>query len=406
MAVEQFRDGRHPTNSMPMPGFPLVGLRSKTSLGYDPGMRRFRKVLTAIAVSLVSAAAPRETRNIILVTADGLRWQDLFGGLDPVLKDQKSAGMQDGPALYAGLWRPTPEARRESLMPFFWKTLAPRGVLLGNVTKGSSVRVTNAFRVSYPGYAEILTGRAQDETIRGNDAIRNPTTTVFEFLRRKLGLASPQVALFASWEMFPLIGEHEPGSITINAGYRKYEGPHASARMRELSALQFEVLTPWTEERHDYITFEMALEYMRVAQPRVLHIAFDETDDWAHEKRYNRVLDAIGYLDRCLEKLWQSVEDSPAYRGKTTLVLTADHGRGATLEDWHGHGKDVAGAEQIWLAIIGPDTPALGEATGAPEALQRDIAPTMIELMGADSREYEGVQGKPISLAFKSREAN
>src|SRR5207245_1742078 len=32
MAVEQFRDGRHPSNSMRMPGFPLVGLRSKTSL--------------------------------------------------------------------------------------------------------------------------------------------------------------------------------------------------------------------------------------------------------------------------------------------------------------------------------------------------------------------------------------
>jgi hypothetical protein len=37
MAVEQFRDGRHPTNSMRMPGFPLVGLRSKTSLDH----RRF-----------------------------------------------------------------------------------------------------------------------------------------------------------------------------------------------------------------------------------------------------------------------------------------------------------------------------------------------------------------------------
>jgi hypothetical protein len=33
MAVEQFRDGRHPKNSTRVPGFPLVGLRSKTSLG-------------------------------------------------------------------------------------------------------------------------------------------------------------------------------------------------------------------------------------------------------------------------------------------------------------------------------------------------------------------------------------
>jgi hypothetical protein len=231
--------------------------------------------------------------------------------------------------------------------------------------------------------------------------VRNPSPTVLEFLRRKLGLDSRQVALFASWEMFSLIGEHQPGSIVINAGYRNYDGPHSSPRMRELSALQFEVLTPWTEERHDYITFEMALEYMRTSQPRVLHIAFDETDDWAHEKRYNRVLDAIGYLDKCLEKLWRAAQESDVYRDKTTLVLTADHGRGGTSEDWNDHGAKVAGADEIWLAIVGPDTPARGEVSSAPEVFQRDIAPTILDLLGVDYREYAGVQGKPIGLAVK-----
>ncbi len=301
------------------------------------------RLLCAGLICLASVAAPRATRNIILITADGLRWQDLFGGMDPMLKDQKSAGIEGAAALKAKLWRETSEDRRKVLMPFFWGTLAPKGVVLGNVKKRSSVRVTNAYRVSYPGYAEILTGRAQDQAIRGNDAVRNPTETVLEFLRRKLGLTPAQVALFGSWEMFQLIGEHQPSSIVINAGYRNYDGPHNSPRMHELSALQFEVLSPWTEERHDYVTFKMALEYLRTARPRVLHIAFDETDDWAHDKRYNRVLDAIGYLDRCLQKLWQAVHDSPGYRARTTLVVTSDHGRGGTPADWDGHGKDVPG---------------------------------------------------------------
>ncbi len=340
---------------------------------------------------------------MILITADGLRWQDLFGGMDPMLKDQKSAGMEGAAALKAKLWRDTPEERRKALMPFFWTTLAPKGVALGNVNKRSSVRVTNAYRVSYPGYSEILTGRAQDEAIRGNDAVRNPTPTVLEFLRRKLELTSSQVALFGSWEMFYFIGEHQPGSIVINAGYRDYDGPHNSARMRELSALQFEVLSPWTEERHDYISFEMALEYLRTAKPRVLHIAFDETDDWAHDKRYNRVLDAIGYFDNCLRKLWQIIGDLPEYRGKTTLVVTSDHGRGGTLADWDGHGKDVPGAEQIWTAIVGPDTPARGEVENSVQVFQRDIAPTILDLMGIDYRQYDGVLGKPIELAVSGK---
>lgn len=145
------------------------------------------------------------------------------------------------------------------------------------------------------------------------------------------------------------------------------------------------MLTPWTEERHDYITFEMALEYLRSAKPRVLHVAFDETDDWAHDKRYNRVLDAITYFDNCLRKLWQAIGDLPEYRGKTTLVITSDHGRGGTMADWHSHGKDVPGAEQIWIAIVGPDTPVRGEVEDSVEVFQRGIAPTILDLMGIDT---------------------
>jgi len=367
---------------------------------YHPVMRPCVPFLYIILFCFACAAAPRQTRNIILVTADGLRWQDLFGGMDPVLKDEKSAGMEHAAGVKTKWWRPGPDERRRALMPFFWMTLVPKGVVFGNLQKGSSVRVSNAFRVSYPGYSEILTGRAQDEAIHGNDAVRNPTPTVLEFLRRKLDLNSSQVALFASWEMFQLIGEHDPGSIVINAGYRDYDGPHNPARMRALSVLQFEVLSPWMEERHDYITFEMALEYMKRAKPRVMHIAFDETDDWAHDKSYYRVLDAISYLDHCLAKLWETIQGSPEYRGSTTMIVTSDHGRGGTIDDWHSHGKDVAGAQQIWMAIVGPDTPAIGEATNVPEILQRDVAPTMLDLMVIDYREYRGVLGQPIAMAL------
>jgi hypothetical protein len=359
--------------------------------------------ILAFFLALACAAAPRETKNIILITADGLRWQDFFGGIDPLLKDEKTAGMQGAEALKATLWRPTPEERRQALMPFFWTTLAPKGLVLGNVPKGSSVRVTNAFRNSYPGYSEILTGRAQDAVIRGNAALRNPTTTVLEFLRQKLDLPSSQVAVFASWNLLDLIAEHQPGSIVTNAGYQNYAGPRPSPRLAELSAIQFEMLTPWEDARHDYITFEMALEYWKLAQPRLLHIAFDETDDWAHDHHYNRVLDAIGYLDKCLDTLWRALDDSPQYRAKTTLIITADHGRGATVADWNDHGAKVPGADQIWIAVVGPDTPAAGEAEDAPQVFQRDIAPTMLELMGIDYREYEGVLGKPIAAALRER---
>lgn len=347
-------------------------------------------------------AAERKTKAVILVTADGLRWQEIFNGIDARLMNEKSAGMseQGVPALRDRLWKETPEARREALLPFFWKELAPRGIVLGNVAKKSSVRVTNAFRVSYPGYSEILTGRTQDDVIRGNDELRNPTPTILEFLKDKLGLSRPQVALFASWDAFHFIAEHTPESITINAGYER-AAADASPRAKELAALQFAARSPWDEARHDYVTFELALDYMRRVHPRVMHISFDETDDWAHMRRYDRVLEAIQYLDQTLQTLWKAVQEMPEYRDRTTLVVTCDHGRGDTLADFSGHGAKVQGAEQIWIAIAGPDTPARGEAVDVEEFHQRDIAPTILDLLGVPVGSYAGVQGRVINVAVK-----
>lgn len=338
---------------------------------------------------------------MIIVTADGLRWQEIFNGIDARLMNEKSAGMnEDGvPALRERLWKETPEARREALLPFFWKELAPRGVVLGNVGKKGSVRVSNAYRVSYPGYSEILTGRAQDDAIRGNAAIRNPTPTVLEFLREKLSLTRPQVALFASWGVFHFIGEHTQGAITINAGYEGVDDS-ASPRAKELAALQFSARTPWDEARHDYVTFELALEHLRRAHPRVMQISYDETDDWAHGRRYDRVLESIQYLDQTLATLWNALQSMPEYRDQTTLVVTSDHGRGDTLKDFSDHGAKVEGAEQIWVAIIGPDTPAKGEVLEG-EFYQRDIAPTILDLLGVPVESYAGVQGRVIGAAVR-----
>src|SRR3954453_21486131 len=112
-------------------------------------MRSARLFWLMFALTLAGQTVPR---NVVLVTADGLRWQELFTGIDPMLMNEKSAGMQEADKLRKELWKDSPEARRSALLPFFWTKLAPLGIVAGNVRKGSSVEVTNGFRVSYPGY--------------------------------------------------------------------------------------------------------------------------------------------------------------------------------------------------------------------------------------------------------------
>lgn len=336
-----------------------------------------------LAAFFFAFPADLRTRNVILVTADGLRWQDLFHGVDPLLAREKSVSMD--PASKDADRRRARFANRVSLAPFFWNAIAKNGVVLNNVN------VTNSFRVSYPGYSEILTGRATDDVITGNIDLQQPNETVLEFLQHKLPAA--RVALFSSWDHFHYMAEHTPGSIVINAGYQD------SPASPELSRLQHVTLPPWEEARHDAFTFELALDYLKKQHPRALAISFDETDDWAHAKRYDRVLDMINATDGFLNRLWTTIQSMPEYRDSTTLIVTSDHGRGSNLSDWSAHGSKVQGADKIWMAIMGPDTPAAGEISTHAE--QRDIAPTIIKLMGLNPADYKGATGTPIQAAFR-----
>src|SRR5687767_4009538 len=170
------------------------------------------------------AAAARDT--LILITLDGVRWAEMFGGLDAgILRSTlaKDARLEDS-AAYKRFNAATPAERREKLMPFFWKELmAKHGSIAGNRALASAVTLTNTHRFSYPGYSEILTGEAHDDVIKSNDRIQNPYRTVLEELKERLSLPTTAVAAFGSWEVFNEISEHTPGSITINAGYERLE---------------------------------------------------------------------------------------------------------------------------------------------------------------------------------------
>ena len=108
--------------------------------------------------------------------------------------------------------------RREKLLPFFWSVLATEGQLYGNRLEGSKVNVTNAHWFSYPGYNEILTGRA-DDRIDSNDKRENPNVTVLEFLHR-LPQFRNAVAAFSSWDVFPHIINERRSGIPVNAGFQ------------------------------------------------------------------------------------------------------------------------------------------------------------------------------------------
>lgn len=346
------------------------------------------------------AAAERLTENVILLTLDGARPEEVFGGLDlEVLKSVTPKGPVEETDLYKRYWAPTPEERRRKLLPFFWGTLmAGHGSVAGNRASGSTAKITNRHGFSYPGYSEILTGEAHDDVIKSNDRKQNPYPTVLEFLKRKLQLDSRQVAAFSSWDVLDVIVEHEAGAITSNAGFEIYE--HPDPLIREMSKLQLFTNTPWDTVRHDIFTFRFARAHLETWKPRVLYVGLGETDDWSHDGRYDRTLQALERSDSFLRDLWGSLQSNETYRGKTSIVVTTDHGRGNTPKDWKDHGEKTEGSQYIWIAVAGPDTKRRGAWSNAETVHQNQIAATLCRLLGLDFSEESPRAGKPIEGFF------
>ena len=69
--------------------------------------------------------------------------------------------------------------------------------------------------------------------------------------------------------------------------------------------------------------------------------------------------------------------------------------------DWAEHDASIPGCEDIWIAILGPKTPALGEARDFPDVTQGDVAATMLQYLGLDRGEFSGGARPPVPGSLK-----
>ena len=307
--------------------------------------------------------APSDERFVILVVADGMRWQEVFRGADSALVHGGRRALDgDAEAVRRRWWRGSSAERRRALMPFVWGTMAREGTLLGDRDAGSVVRVTNPMWFSYPGYNELLTGRP-DPRIDRNDYGPNPNVTVFEWLNGREGFRGRVVAV-GGWGAFADIFNVERSGI-----------PHHAARRDPIDAS----------------SHAAAVRVLAERRPRALFVAYVETDDWAHQGRYDRTLDAVHAVDGYLAELWAAAQTDPRTRGRTTLVLTADHGRGRTARDWTDHARRVPGSDEIFVLAIGPGVPASGAVRGGEAVTQSQVAATVARAVGEN---FPGVTGR------------
>jgi hypothetical protein len=360
-------------------------------------------LLLAAAPAVVGAPVPAatpvlagKTQNVVLIVSDGLRWQEVFTGADPALVNEKDGGSWLSEAdLKKRYWRPDVDARRAALFPFLWGTVAKQGQIYGNQLKGSVAHVTNGKAFSYPGYNEMSTGYPND-AIDSNEFGPNPNATVFEWLN-KFDEYRGRVAIFGTWNAYDDIFNKSRSGLVMQTGWTLPKKAHETPRdalLRELFATSTRL-----DEEDVWNSFLQVplLDYVKSAHPRVLFVGYGETDNWAHQGRYDLVLDSAHRMDHFVQQLWDTMQAMPEYHGTTTFIITTDHGRGSGLTEWKEHGVEERGSENIWIAVMGPDTAALGERTHVGTVVQAQIAATVAALVGKDYHAAEPKAALPIA---------
>lgn len=301
-------------------------------------------------------AQPSTAENLLIVTLDGFRWQEVFMGADSALlfhPDYITDTM-----LAQRFWHADPVVRRTKVLPFVWNTVEKQGQLYGNGVYGNTVKCVNPYRASFPGYSEMFTGKA-DMRMHSKRRKENPNRNILEALEATAAF-DDKVAVFSSWHAFPLILGKSRTSLTFGGAY-----------------------TIDHKNTNDTLTLNMAFDYLKKERPRVLLISLNGTDAHAHGGRYDLYLKSAYAADRYIARIWDWIQTTEEYKDNTTLFITTDHGRGQfPRSGWKVHGVFAPRSRKTWMVVMGPGVRATGEQKGKRKYFQKQIASTLGQLMG------------------------
>ena len=318
-------------------------------------MKYYAVVLFVLFNTLVNAQINSNPPNIFIITTDGFRWQEVFKGADyKIISDTNY--VRDTSLMIEQFWSEDLLERKKKLMPFFWNVIAKKGTLIGNREYGNDVNVANLFKISYPGYNEILTGFA-DRKFIPNLTVRNKNSNILEFLNNCNGYAG-KVAAFSSWNVMPYILDEKHSNFSVNSGYEMLDEQNDSTNML-INSVQNGVEIK-SHTRYDLLTYASAKNYIEQKHPKVLFLGLGETDEFAHKGQYDQYLQKAKQVDQIIAELWYYVQTDPFYKGNTTFIITTDHGRGSKTSKWSQHGFWVKGSGETWMAMIGPGIAAEG----------------------------------------------
>lgn len=310
------------------------------------------------------ARMPSRHPVVVVLALDGVRWQEVFDGVDPTLARQKGLA-------------PHEVLRAEQLMPNLHEIVWTRGAATGAPGHGEGIYASGPNYVSLPGYAEMLSGKRTACTTNECDAMPE-RTLADDFSDLSAGWAT-DVAVIASWPDVARVAARHPERVVVSAG--RHGG--ATRHLARFDAESAWLLDAGAKEkpypgygdfRPDRFTSALALRYLREQTPRFLFVSLGEPDAYAHRGLYRQYLESLAHADAVVGEIEHQLTVLRSRGHRATLFVTTDHGRGKRFA---GHGGMAPESARVWLVATGSGIDARGWVSAPVERRLADLPDTV-----------------------------
>jgi hypothetical protein len=276
----------------------------------------------------------RADGNVILITIDGVRFQDFFGGVRMPHRAELP--------------------RKTVLFPEI-QAIARRGeaFVFGDRRHHGKMWVANTAGISLPGYRGILSGEFEDRC-RENDCPNIDRETIFDSLA-ETDIPSEKLGAIASWGPIGRALQSRSGKIARSVAFEDFPEISLPAGERRtvdaLIELARKDVPEWYGSRKDIYTYELGLRYLQAAQPRFFYWSFVDSDEYAHLDEYRSYAFSLLRYDQWIGNLRKTLARMGKYGDETSIIVTTDHGR-YPGPLWTGHGGRVGGSLRTWAVVI------------------------------------------------------
>jgi hypothetical protein len=149
----------------------------------------------------------------------------------------------------------------------------------------------------------------------------------------------------------------------------------------------------------DELTYFVAREIMRDFAPRLMVVILSDMEA-AHFGAYSMYVGGIRTADRLVSQIWQEVGSNAEYRGRTTLVVIPEFGRdpdGSSTNGFFNHRSGEDSVRTTWMMC-------LGQSVHKAQIIERpvhhiDLSPTLAQLLGCLMPEARGERLEELTMA-------